>query len=199
MQLNCSPNTITGTIYCDPAEYIDPMNINEEECARKWSGSVSISCGSVNITGNDGNCSNNHPPRFSFDVNFGGCPDNCCPSFGLYFILLYENCGSFSSNNGELQQILSIPSDGIIYITGDFYDTDNPGLVDNYAYFSVIGDGFSESEPYPGSFGTGWSAEENYTRLRSVTAGENIYIQADYNTTFSSSRCLRIWFAPSQE
>jgi hypothetical protein len=43
------------------------------------------------------------------------------------------------------------------------------------------------------------SKNENYTRCRDISADENIYIQADYNTTFSASRCLRTWFTRSQE
>ena len=84
----CSPHEFTGTISCDPNVFLDTFN--ETTCGQKWTGIATTTCGHIIMTGNDGDCTNDKPPRFTFNSDFIGCPENCCPGCNGYGV--YSSC-----------------------------------------------------------------------------------------------------------
>ena len=79
LPLACKNNSITSTITCNPG--VTLTDFNSATCADKWSVSVTSTCGTFAVEGNDGVCTNDSPPFWPFTVaSLVGCPDEntCC-------------------------------------------------------------------------------------------------------------------------
>jgi len=79
LPLACKNNSITSTITCNPG--VTLTDFNSATCADKWSVSVTSTCGTFAVEGNDGVCTNDSPPFWPFTVaSLVGCPDetSCC-------------------------------------------------------------------------------------------------------------------------
>ena len=80
LALKCAPNSVSMTISCNPNVIL--TSFNPTTCAQKWTATSSMSCSSATLVGNDGNCTNDIPPWFTFYSDLVGCPGNCCPGCG---------------------------------------------------------------------------------------------------------------------
>ena len=91
MPLGCEGNSITGTISCNPGVIL--TEFNPTSCETKWTGTISSTCGTVFLTGNDGLCTNNVPPFWSVGGSFDGCPnpETCCPQCYCVGVDIYPN------------------------------------------------------------------------------------------------------------
>jgi hypothetical protein len=81
LPVRCGSNSMNFSISCDPE--ITLPTFDSTTCSYKWSATASMTCGSITILSNDGDCTNTNPPFFRFNTDFNGCPPpttDCCPA-----------------------------------------------------------------------------------------------------------------------